>query len=110
MRSILKMKSSTPLVMVYGEFGRFPLSIQIKVRMIKFWSKILTGKNSKISFKMYLLLLYLYRNNIYSCKWIVFIEFFLQDVGLNNIWLDHTVTNINWLCKEVQTRLQMQFI
>ena len=60
--------------MVYGEFGRFPLSIQVKVRMLKFWAKILTGKNSKISFKMYLLLLYLHRNNIHSCKWILCIE------------------------------------
>ena len=51
LRSILKMKSSTPLAMVYVEFGRFPLAIQIKTRMIKFWTKILTGKNSKISFK-----------------------------------------------------------
>ena len=68
LRVILKMKSNTPLVMVYGEFGRFPLSIQVKVRMVKLWAKILTGKNSKISFKMYLLLLYLHRNNIHSCK------------------------------------------
>ena len=68
------MKSSTPLAMVYGEFGRFPLAIQIKIRMIKFWTKILTGKNNKISFKLYLLLLYLHKNNIYACKWILFIE------------------------------------
>ena len=27
MRSILKMKSSTPLVMVYGEFGRLPFTV-----------------------------------------------------------------------------------
>ena len=40
MRNILKMKSSTPLFMVYGEFGRYPLEIQVKVRMIKFWSKL----------------------------------------------------------------------
>ena len=80
--------------MVYGEFGRFPLSIQIKVRMVKPWSKILAGKNSKISFKMYLLLLYLHRNNIYSCKWILYIERILQGVGLNYIWLSNIVTNI----------------
>ena len=110
MRNILKMKSSTPLVMVYGEFGRYPLEIQVKVRMIKFWSKLLTGKNSKISFKMYLLLLYLHRNNIYSCKWILYIEKILQDVGLNYIWLSNNVTNIKWLCREVQNRLQMQYI
>ena len=53
MRNILKMESSTPLVMVYGEFGRYPYDVQVKVRMIKFWSKLLTGMNSKISFKMY---------------------------------------------------------
>ena len=39
LRSILKTKSSTPLVMVYGEFGRFPIAIQIKIRMIKFWGE-----------------------------------------------------------------------
>ena len=96
--------------MVYGEFGRFPIAIQIKIRMIKFWAKILTCKNTKISYKLYLLLLYLHKNNIYSCKWILFIEKILQDVGLNYIWLSNVVTNINWLCREVQNRLQMQYI
>ena len=78
--------------------------------MIKFWAKILTGKNTKISYKLYLLLLYLHKNNIYFCKWILFIEKILQDVGLNYIWLSNVVTNINWLCREVQNRLQMQYI
>ena len=49
LRSILKMKKSTPLTMVYGEFGRYPIEIQAKKRMIKQWSKILTDKVSKIS-------------------------------------------------------------
>ena len=30
--SILKMKKSTPLTMVYGEFGRYPIEIQAKKR------------------------------------------------------------------------------
>ena len=81
LKSILKMKSSTPLIMIYGEFGRFPLEIQVKTRMIKFWAKILTGKNTKISYKMYELLLYLHNKDIYSCKWILCIQKILQDVG-----------------------------
>lgn len=109
MRSILKMKNSTPHVMIYGEFGRFPLEIQAKLRMIKYWSKILTGKNSKISYKLYMLLLYLHRNDIYSCKWILCVEKILQDVGLNYIWLNHDIVNVNWVCAEVKNRLQMQF-
>ena len=36
LRSILKMKKSTPHVMIYGEFGRFPIEIAAKVRMIKY--------------------------------------------------------------------------
>ena len=57
LKSILKMNGSTLLIMIYGEFGRFPLEIQVKTRMIKFWAKILTGKNTKISYRMYELLL-----------------------------------------------------
>ena len=112
LKSILKMKSSTPLIMIYGEFGRFPLEIQVKTRMIKFWAKILTGKNTKISYKMYELLLYLHNKDIYSCKWILCIQnaWILQDVGLNYIWITKTVPNINWLCREVKDRLEMQFV
>ena len=53
--------------------------------------------------------LYLHRNNIYSCKWILYIEKILQDIGLNYIWLSNNVTNINWLCIEVRNRIQMQY-
>lgn len=56
LKGILKMKNSTPHSIVYGEFGKFPLEIQVKVRMIKYWSKILSGKDTKFSYKMYLVL------------------------------------------------------
>ena len=112
LKSIRKMKSSTPLIMIYGEFGRFPLEIQVKTRTIKFWAKILTGKNTKISYKMYGLLLYLLNKDIYSCKWILCIQNILQAVGLNYIWITKTVSNINCLCfsREVKGHLEMQFV
>ena len=77
--------------MVYGEFDRFPLEIQIKTRMIKFLAKILTGKNTKISYYMYKLLFYLHNENIYSSKWISCIQKPLQDVGLKYKWISNTV-------------------
>ena len=110
LKSILRMKSSTPLIMVYGEFGRFPLEFQIKTRMIKFWAKILTGKNTTISHKIYKVLLYLHNDNIYSCKWISCIQKTFQDVGLNYKWISYNKVNINWLFREVKSRLEMQFV
>ena len=60
--------------MIHGEIGRFPLELQVKTRMIHFWAKILTGKNTKISYKMYEILLYLHNKDIYPCKWILCIQ------------------------------------
>ena len=33
-KMLLHMKSSTPSFMVYGELGRYPLAIDIKIRMV----------------------------------------------------------------------------
>ena len=62
------MKKSTPHVMIYGEFGRFPFEIAVKVRMIKYWFNLISGKMDKLSYKSYKMLLYLHRNNTHSSK------------------------------------------
>ena len=36
---ILHLKQSTPNFMVYGELGRYPISVIMKVRMIRFGKK-----------------------------------------------------------------------
>ena len=40
-KRILNLRSSTPNFMVYGEIGRFPVEIIIKLRMATFWNKML---------------------------------------------------------------------
>jgi hypothetical protein len=32
--------------MVYGELGRYPLDIDIQVRTISFWAKLISGKQT----------------------------------------------------------------
>jgi hypothetical protein len=46
--------------MVYGELGRTSLDVSIKCRMIGYWVRLITGKESKLSFKIYKTLLNLY--------------------------------------------------
>jgi hypothetical protein len=35
--------------MVYGELGRYPIDIDIKVRTISYWARLLSGKQAKFS-------------------------------------------------------------
>lgn len=39
--------------MIYGELGRYPLEIQIKTSIISYWSRIFTGKDTKIAKLIY---------------------------------------------------------
>jgi hypothetical protein len=53
---LLKLNKSTPNVMVYGELGRHPLSLNIKVRMVSFWHKLVSDKSDKFSTTLYKLM------------------------------------------------------
>ena len=83
---------------------------KVKLRMMKYWSKILSGKDTKFSYRMYFVLYCLHKNNKFVCKWISCVEKIFQNVGLNYICMNNDVTNVNWLCTEVQKRLQLKFI
>jgi hypothetical protein len=37
-KKILGVKTSTPNSMVYGEPGRYPMELQIKIKMLCFWN------------------------------------------------------------------------
>jgi hypothetical protein len=45
-KMLLHMKSSTPSFMVYGELGRYPLTIDIKICMVSYWAKFIDGRQS----------------------------------------------------------------
>jgi hypothetical protein len=36
--------------MIYGELGLFPIEIDVKLRMISYWARLLTGKETKLSY------------------------------------------------------------
>lgn len=110
---ILGVKRSTPNAMVYGELGSFPIHITIKCKLIGFWLRLISSKESKLSFVMYKALLQLYNDNIYKSPWIVCIHNILNNCGLSNIWTNQNqcyLFNYTWVLSSVKRVLQDQFI
>ena len=67
---ILNVKQSTPNCILYGELGRYPISIQIKSRMIGFWQRIVNGKQDKIAHRLYIILLAMHEGDNFYSKWL----------------------------------------
>ena len=57
--------------MVYGELGVMPLAVDIKCRVITFWSKIIgTEESNKLSHEIYKIIYVLHENNRLKSQWI----------------------------------------
>ena len=52
---------------VYGELGRYPLSIKIKQRMVSYWTRILKSSEYKLNKVMYTILYNLHCKNVHLC-------------------------------------------
>jgi hypothetical protein len=54
LKKILNLRNNTPNYMVYGEMGRFPMDIVIKLRMVMFWNCLIdnSGKWSSILYNL----------------------------------------------------------
>ena len=55
--------------MVYGEMGRFPIDIVIKLRMVMFWNS-LVDNSGKLSSILYKLMLKIHESSRADFKWI----------------------------------------
>ena len=102
---ILHLKQSTPNFMVYGELGRYPIS----VIMIRFWCRILNRKEFKLSYLLYKLMYINFVNYGYENKWLSFIQNILNSCGMSNIWLDQNSYSTDWLSSSVEQKLKDKF-
>ena len=50
---IFLLKKSTPNLIIYGELGTYPMSVYIKLGMVNYWSRLINGKDSKLSLILY---------------------------------------------------------
>ena len=106
---LLHLKPPTPDFMIYGELGRYPMDIQIKTRMISYWSNLINGKQTKIAAMLYKLSAITNEKASGKFKWIEYIKNTLNNCGLSNIWHCQYQVNPEWLRQKIKLTLTDQF-
>ena len=107
LRRITRCRKSTPKYMLYAELGRHPIEITIKLRSINFWTRLITGKISKLSYNMYIFML---KSEQINSKWIHCIRNILNNSGRYDAWLrQFTSVNLS-LGKAIKQNLLDQFL
>ena len=81
--------------MVYGELGVLPVALDIKTRVISYWSKLLTmaEKPTRLSYAMYHLIYNLYKNKQLKSLYTENVKSILESCGFSGVWQSQDVIN-----------------
>lgn len=88
----LNVKMSTCNAAVYMETGRYPLCINWKKRIVRYWLKLVKSENSILE-NIYMKLLIDCENG--EKNWLYNIKMLLSQIGLEEVWLFPTSVNTN---------------
>lgn len=105
---ILQVNKSTPSCMIYGELGRYPVSVTVKTRVISYWCKLLSGPRHKYAHLVYKLCYRLHNSGTVTMPWISFVKNILDELGLSNVWIDQEFSSSTWLVNSVKLKLRDQ--
>ena len=87
LKIILGVGNNTPNCMIYGETGRRCIRSIVDSRMLSFYSRIVNGKHSKLSYIMFQLAKKKHVRDDYFCSWNEHIQSVLNNIGMNYIWI-----------------------
>lgn len=107
LKRLLNVKMSTCNAAVYVETGRFPLHVNWKMRIVKYWLKIVKSENC--------ILENIYKKLLFDCEngeknWLYNVKMLLTQIGLAEVWLFPTSVNMNVFLHVLKTRLIDNFI
>jgi hypothetical protein len=108
LKQLLNVKQQTINATVYGELGLFPLSVIRKVRIIKYWSKILQNPDSLL----YKIMCMKDNNDRYVNDWTIEVKNMLNEIGFGYVWTSNNIntTIINQIVQRIHdTYVQLWF-
>lgn len=110
LKQMLGVRTKTQNNFVYGEVGRFPLQTYRIVSVIRYWLKIVSLDNRKLSKIIYDIMLQDLDNNPRIKNWASNVQYILQKFGFNHVWLNQVVENNNLFLRIFKQRVKDNFI
>ena len=109
---IFDLKKSTPSFMIYSELGVKLILLDIKSRILSYWSKLVSPDDlhTKLSSKVYEILYLLHKNNLCKSLYIQNVKCILDSCGFSDIWLSQDIINPKWFRVVTAQRINDQFL
>ena len=98
LKRFLNTSLRTPNLMVFGETGRYLLFVNIHVKCIKFWLRILKMPPCRLPFKAYKMLLHLHEQS--KRTWASSVCYVLYKYDFGDVWVNRCVGNEKAFLKE----------
>ena len=102
LKRFLNTSLRTRNLMVYGETGRYPLFVNIYVKCIKFWLRILKMPPYRLPFKAYKMLLHLHEPN--KKTWASSVCYVLYKYDFGDDWVNQGVGDEKVFLKEFKEK------
>ena len=96
--------------MVYSELGRYPLIVERKFRIIKYWLKIVTNGTSQLVLDSYKSMYSQVDENNNIINWAVCGRDLLLGLGFWEVWYQQGVANKSLFLRTCRQRLRDQYI
>ena len=90
---LLKDPNCTTNEMVYGELGRFPMLINWKIRILKYWVNIVNGKACPLVKLMYNVLYNATLSVNRVINWASLVKSLINSLGFGLVWTEQFVAN-----------------
>ena len=107
LKSMLCVKRSTPNCFVYGELGVYPINIELKMRVVRFWLKLIRPSTPYESYarKIYQELLVIKETHPTQITWVSKLQDMFNNIGFGHLMTDQHVNNEKQFLTSFKQRL-----
>ena len=93
LKQLLGVRSQTSNIGVYGELGRLPFSVMRRIRIIKYWFRIIKNPDS-LTYKCFMNAIDVNGNVRNNSSWAYQVKSLLNNLGFSYLWNNSNVINI----------------